>query len=219
MNFDSLRVAEWVIHQVKLAQITDPERAAFIERHCQAIAKTGLGGSYRFSERPELFWRGLARGNRCTPGLHDGTEPRDFLLRISDSHYHPLLRQFLIDNKVPLDSAFPATPEEVGFVLAGGSLEDEGSFWRLHPLYDGSHPFEGRDRSLCADDDGDHFTQSAGWVGVRTDNQFVEDSCVIQVLRWVAFSRFGYDPDHYFADGPHDQFGFVENRGGEPIIL
>lgn len=219
MSFDPLRVAEWVSRQIELEQITDADRASFIQRHCLAIARTGLGGSYRFSERPALFWRGITRGNRCTPGLHGGSEPRDFLLRITDNHYHPLLRQFLVENNVPLDGAFPVTPEEVAFVLAGGSLEDEGSLWRLHPLYDGSHAFEGRDRSLCASDDGDHFTQSAGWVGVRIDNEFVEYGCVIKTLRWVAFEAFSYDPDRYFAESGHDQFGFVQHPGREPIIL
>ena len=213
MDFDPLRVAEWVSRQVALEQITDPEKIAFMERHCLAIARTGLGGSYRFSKRPGLFWCGITRGNRCTTGLHDGTAGGDFVQRIAVNHYHPLLHQFLVENRVPLDDVFPVPPEEVGFVLAGGSLEGEGSLWRLHALYDGSHPFEGRDRSLRADDDGDHFTQSAGWVGVRADSQFVEHGCVIRTLRWVAFQRFGYDPDHYFAGGPHDDFGFVRNCG------
>jgi hypothetical protein len=56
-------------------------------------------------------------------------------------------------------------------------------------------------------------------VGVRIDNEFVEYGCVIKTLRWVAYESFAYDPDHYFADGSHDQFGFVEHRRFGAIII
>jgi hypothetical protein len=197
MDFDPLRVAEWVSHQVALERIMDSSRALEIERHCRALARTGLPECYRFAERAQLFWRGITRGNRnVTAGLDaPDADVQNFILKVCDNHHHPLLRQFLVDNGVMLDSAFPITPEEVGFILAGGSLqtsEDEGD-WRLRHLYDGKHPFEGRDHTLNAYDSGDHFTESAGLVAVRStsDEDLGYYGCVIKTLRWCAFENFG----------------------------
>jgi hypothetical protein len=225
MQFDSLEIARWISHQVALDGFADCEAAARIETHCLALARTGLSEHYRFAERAELFWRGITRGNRnMTAGLDaPDADVKDFILKVCGNHYHPSLREFLVNNRVMLDSPFPVTPEEVAFTLAGGSLqpsEDEGD-WRLRHLYDGQHAFEGRDLTLNSYDDGDHFTESAGLVAVRStsDDDLGQYGCVVKTLRWCAFENFGYDPDRYFDPGEHDQFGFTCRRGREPIII
>jgi hypothetical protein len=221
MNFDPLRIAEWIIHQVELDQITDPAEAAQVKEHCLALAGTGMPEMYRFAERSALFWRGITRGNRRITAAIGNPEfnAPDWVRSTSEHHYHPALREFLVNAGVALDSTFAATPEEVAFVLAGGSLDDDEQVWFLRALYDRQHPFEGRDTTLNASDEGDHFTQSAGWVAAISDNTFIGYGCVLKVLRFMAFNKFGYDPDHYFAEAAHDQFGFVQSHRREPIIL
>ncbi len=193
MNFDPLRVAEWVSRQVELEQITDPHRVAEVEAHCFALARTSLPECYRFAERAQLLWRGITRGNRnMTAGLDaPDADLKDFILKVCDHHYHPVLHQFLVDNGVMLDSPFPVTPEEVAFTLAGGSLapSQDDTQWRLRHVYDGRHPFEGRDYTLNAHDQGDHFTESAGLVAVRSTcaDDFMRYGCVVKTLRWCAF--------------------------------
>lgn len=227
MNFDPLRVAAWIEHQVALEQIADSSRASEVKRHCLMLAATGCPENYRFAERAQLFWRGITRGNRNMTACLDAPDAdvKDFILRVCDNHYHPALRQFLVDNGVMYDSPFPVTSEEVAFTLAGGSLhasEDEGH-WRLRHLYDGRHSFEGRERTLNAYDDGDHFTESAGIVAVRStsDDDLGHYGCIIKTLRWRVFKDFNYDPDHYFVLDPdaHDQFGFTCRPGREAIII
>jgi hypothetical protein len=214
-------------HQVELERFADPSKAFEVEGHCLALARTGLPEQYRFAERAELLWRGITRGNRnITAGLDaPDADVKDFILRVSDHHYHPVLRQFFVDNGVKLDSPFPTTPEEVAVTLAGGSIqasEDDGH-WRLRHLYEGKHAFEGRDHTLNSYDDGDHFTESAGLVAVRStcDDDFGRYGCIITTLRWCVFDAFNYDPDHYFVPDPgaHDQFGFTCRPGREPIII
>lgn len=228
MDFDPLRVAEWVSHQVALEQITDSLTAAEVERHCLALARRGLPECYRFAERAQLFWRGITRGNRNTTAGLDTPDAhvKDFILKVCDSHYHPVLRQFLVDNGVMLDSPFPVTPEEVAFTLAGGSLQssEDESHWRLRHLYDGKHAFEGRAHTLNSYEDGDHFTESAGLVAVRSacDDNLGQYGCVAKTLRWCAFENFGYDPDRYFDPGgtinsvshavPVERQSFCENH-------
>jgi hypothetical protein len=141
---------------------------------------------------------------------------------MATGHYHPVLWEFLANNGIAPDTAFAVMPEEVGFMLAGGSLQQDGDeHWRLVQLYAGTHAFEGRERALDTTDDGDHFTQSAGWVAAISTNDFVDRAPVIKTLRWLAYDRFGYDPDFYFNEdaNAHDQFGFVSRPGGEAIIL
>lgn len=176
MNFDPLRIAEWVIHQVELDQIIDPGEAARVNEHCLALARTGMPEMYRFAEHPILFWRGITRGNRNTTAAIGNPEfnAHDWVRDTGEHHYHPALREFLVNAGVALDATFASTPEEVAFVLAGGSLDDDERVWVLRALYDRQHPFEGRDSTLDASDEGDHFTQSAGWVAAISDNKFIE---------------------------------------------
>lgn len=227
MNFDPLRIAERVSHQIALERIGDPSRASEVERHCLAVARTGLSEQYCFAERAQLFWRGITRGNRnMTAGLDaSDADVKDFILRICENHYDPALRQFLVANGVKLISPFPVTPEEVAFTLAGGSLQpsDNEGHWKLRHLYDGKHPFEGRDRTLNSYEHGDHFTESAGLVAVRStsDDDLGEYGCIIKTLRWSAYETFAHDPDHYIVVDPdsHDQFGFTRRPGQEAIII
>ncbi len=221
MNFDPLNIADWIKHQVKLDAIPDATVAAEIERHCLALARTGLPECYRHAERPELFWRGITRGNRNATAELEGDDQDDDglgarLLRCGDRPYHPLLRNFLAERGVDLVGFFPVTPEEVAFVLAGGSVAStaDGHLWQVHHAYNGALPFEGRVDTLQAHDEGDHFTQAAGLVAVRAGcEQFINHGSVLKTLRWVAFETFNYDPDHYFVTdaGAHDHFGFLRN--------
>lgn len=186
MNFDRLQIADWIKRQVEIENISDPGEATEIESHCLALARTCLPDHYRLPMRAQLFWRGITRGNRNATAAFDDPDfnARDFLLNIAESQYHPALREFLANNGVVLDAAFPATPEEAGFVLAGGSIEPQADeHWRLIQLYAGQHAFEGRGGVLDVADDGDHFTQSAGWVAATATNQFVDRGCLIKTLR------------------------------------
>jgi len=111
-----------------------------------------------------------------------------------------------------LNHRIPISPAKIAFQLAGGTIP-EG--WSLCHLYQGDYPFEGRSAPLNALNRGDHFSQSAGIVAVGSGDMAsdeMERGCIVKTLRWVAYSKFGYDPDHYFRTDPdaHDYFGFVK---------
>jgi hypothetical protein len=83
----------------------------------------------------------------------------------------------------------------------------------LRHLYDGQHPFAGSAESLRSQDEGDHYTQTAGVVAVHplVNQLWSVSPAIAHSLRARAFARFGYDPDKALAaEGrEHDAFGFV----------
>jgi hypothetical protein len=224
MPFDRLRIADWIERQVELDQIADPATQARIKAACLAIA-TSTGQKmdcFAFAKTAMLFWRGVTYGNRTeTAELENPEADLAVIFKgFPEGHYHPSLRQFLQDNGVPLDryALFAAMPEEVAFWLAGGGIPEGWILRHVYntppqdtPNYKPTLVFEGKGGSLWANMDGLHFTQSAGMVAVNPNCEpdFNQYPCIVKSLRFAVWSRFCYDPDQYFDEREHDQFGFV----------
>lgn len=220
MPFDPLQIADWVRTQVVNENIADDRRRAAVEQMCLMLARDDdpqVASAIRFAERAQLLWRGITRGNRHATALLDDAnhdaEAVSQLLNHGDPNraYHPAFAQFLRANGIVLEGrVFAVVPEEVAFRFAGGVLPDG---WSVRHVYHSPVlRFNGEPTSLCADIDGDHFTQSAGIVALSPEfeRDYFDLACVIKMLRLCAWQKFRYDPDHYFNPNlAHDEFGFV----------
>jgi len=105
-------------------------------------------------------------------------------------------------------------PAITAFLFAGGerpARNQPSRGWNIHHLYDGKMTYHGREASMHAVKDGNHFTQSAGLVAVHpvADALCDEVPAFAWYLRGLSLKRFGYDPDAVFPGGRPDEFGFL----------
>jgi len=112
-------------------------------------------------------------------------------------------------------------PAIAAFRIAGGERPERfgsSNAWSVHHLYSGKFPYFGREKTTHAAKECLHFTQSAGVIAVHpvADALVDEFPFFTWLLRARAYDRFGYDPDHAFAED-HDEFGFVKARSCEII--
>jgi hypothetical protein len=88
----------------------------------------------------------------------------------------------------------------------------------VHHLYSGKFSYLGKDHSLQAVKDGNHFTQSAGLIAVHpiADQMCDEFPMFTWYLRAMSFKKFGYDPDGVFGQKKPNRFGF--GNGVKPKV-
>lgn len=153
----------------------------------------------RFPARPALLWKGCNRV--ATPPAKQ---------RIH--RYPDQLVRILRPLGIQLDTRSNG-PAIASYKFAGG--ERPGRFgttnaWSIHHLYSGKFPYIGRNDTLHAPKQGDHFTQSAGLVAIHplADALCDEFPAFSWLLRAMAFQRFGYDPDGVFSNSQVSELGF-----------
>jgi len=151
----------------------------------------------RFPEKPLLLWKGCVRKG-------DSKEKHVFPGR---------LKEVLKKWKIKTDSRGNG-PAINTFLFAGGqrpARNQPSRGWNIHHLYDGKITYHGREASLHAVKDGNHFTQSAGLVAVHpvADALCDEVPAFAWYLRGLSLKRFGYDPDGVYPGGRPDEFGFL----------
>jgi len=100
--------------------------------------------------------------------------------------------------------------------LAGGNRPKRfgsSNSWSLHHLYSGKFPYFGRESTVHAVKECNHFTQSAGVVAIHpiADAIFDEFPIFAWFLRAHAYLRFGYDPDQVFSSNG-DDYGFPSGK-------
>jgi hypothetical protein len=131
-------------------------------------------------------------------------------------HSYPVsIKQRAKAEGVSLDSR-PNGPAIAAFALAGGIRPDRhgsNNKWSIHHLYSGKFPYIGKSTTLHAAKACSHFTQSAGLVALHpiADALADESPAFTWLLRYRAYERFGYDPDHVFSVAI-DEWGFDRNH-------
>jgi hypothetical protein len=81
----------------------------------------------------------------------------------------------------------------------------------MHHVYSGKFRYIDRTATTHAVKLRDHFTQSAGVIATHPIADALSDEYPFfsWLLRFEAFSRFGYDPDGVFSSS-QDDLGFAE---------
>jgi hypothetical protein len=137
-------------------------------------------------------------------------------------HEYPLaLKQAVASMKGPWDPR-PNGPAIKAFLIAGGNRpprKGTNNAWSIHHVYSGKFPHSATQPTTHAKKEGLHFTQSAGLVAVHpiADALCDEFPFFSWFLRARAFQLFGYDPDHVFHFGEHDEFGFI--KGSQSRVI
>ncbi|NOZ40238.1 MAG: hypothetical protein GXP24_08440 [Planctomycetes bacterium] len=161
-----------------------------------------LGRFIQFPERPLLLWQGC-----------DRIKPKGEKQKI---HLYPEeLKSLAKQKKIRLDKR-PNGPAIASFLLAEGDRPirfGSENAWSIHHLYSGKYISPGKERTLHATQDGNHFTQSAGLIAAHpiADAMCDEFPAFAWRLRAESFLRFGYDPDGVFAKR-HSKLGFAKKR-------
>lgn len=191
----------WFVKE--LGQVSsEPERA--ILQNVEANLDTFV----RWAKEAVLLW----------PGCNRVPDPDE----IAKYHSFPVhIKQMARTARVPLDTRVNG-PAIASFLLAGGDRPKRfgsSNSWSIHHLYSGKFPYHGRESTLHAKKDGNHFTQSAGLVAVHPIADALSDEfpSFAWLLRAKAYLRFGYDPDQAFSSQV-DRFGFVEGRPCKVIV-
>ena len=100
-------------------------------------------------------------------------------------------------------------PAVMAYLIAKGKRPMRASSnrgWHIHHIYDGKFVAPGKQKTLHAVKDGDHFTQAAGLVAVHPIADALADEVgyFAWLLRREAYKRFGYDPDQVLAGSPSE---------------
>jgi len=111
-------------------------------------------------------------------------------------------------------------PAKAAFDFAGGirpSRYGSTNTWYCNHIYSGKYPYLGKENTLHAVKDGNHFTQSCGIVALHpiANAAFDEYPEFAWYLRALAFLKYRYDPDSCF--GKSNEFGFID--GVVPKII
>ena len=159
----------------------------------------------KFPKKSVLLWKGCDRIGRVTK-KHD---------------YPVALKKVLAIERVVRDVRSNG-PAITSFLFAGGerpARNQPGRGWNIHHLYDGKITYHGRESSLHAVKDGNHFTQSAGLVAVHpvADALCDEVPAFAWYLRGLSLQKFGYDPDGVYPGGRTDEYGFLQPQKTEVI--
>ena len=168
-----------------------------------------LDAFVRFPVRAVLLWHGC---DRVAP---EGKRQK--------YHSYPaFIKDAARKLAIPLDTR-PNGPAIASFLFAGGERPQRfGSTnaWNIRHLYSGKFPYLGRNQSLHAQKDGNHFSQSAGLVAIHPLADALSDElpAFSWLLRAHAFQKLAYDPDHVFAECEVDAFGFAPPKSTEIIF-
>lgn len=215
MEFDINNPLSWVKHQVAL----DLNRTVL--NCCASIFEEEI--LVRLAARPLLVYPGLqTRHPQHYRMIHPGEVGYDPELPPEDN-FDP--EQFMkVSGDVPQDDpervkletedgkrpeeSLPPHPVDVAFKLAGGIIP--APTWTMHHLYDGNFPFEGMEASFNAPEWSFHQTQAAGLVCVHPiiESLWGDFGAIAKTLRARVWIKFGYDPDHFFSTGEHNERGF-----------
>lgn len=159
----------------------------------------------KFPKKSVLLWKGCDRIGSVTK-KHD---------------YPSSLKEVLAKEGVIRDVRSNG-PAITSFLFAGGerpARNQPGRGWNIHHLYDGKITYHGRESSLHAVKDGNHFTQSAGLVAVHpvADALCDEVPAFAWYLRGLSLKKFGYDPDGVSLGSRTDEYGFLQHHKTEVI--
>lgn len=177
-------------------------------RHVLLHVAGHLGDFVQWPTRAVLLWQGC---DRVRP---TGKKQR--------YHRYPeLIRTLARAKKIKLDTR-PNGPASAAFAFAGGvrpARFGSTNAWTMHHVYSGKFPYIGRNATLHAVKNSNHFTQSAGVVATHQVADALSDEypCFAWLLRFEAFRRFGYDPDGVFSP-TQDELGFIEGSKCEIVL-
>lgn len=189
-DLDDLDV--WLVHE--LDAINDTAVRSIVDTVCKNLPQF-----VKFPLRAVLLWHGC-----------DRIAPKG--KRQKYHRYTDCIRARAKTLDISLDTR-PNGPAIASFKIAGGERPDRvgsSNSWSIHHLYSGKFPYYGEPKTLHAQKEGLHFTQSAGLIAVHPIADAICDEFpfIAWYLRAKAFQQFGYDPDLVFAKS-HDPFGFA----------
>jgi hypothetical protein len=152
----------------------------------------------KFPKESVLLWKGCDRIGSLTK-----------------KHEYPQALKVSLDKRGVVRDVRSNGPAITSFLFSGGerpARNQPNRGWNIHHLYDGKITYCGRETSLHAVKEGNHFTQSAGLVAVHpvADALCDEVPAFSWYLRGLSLQRFGYDPDGVFPGGRIDEYGFLE---------
>lgn len=136
---------------------------------------------------------------------------------------YPLaIKELARSNRIVLDGRTNG-PAVSAYLLSGGKRPPRvGSrnAWSIHHLYSGKFPYVGRDITMRAAIEGNHFTQSAGLVAVHPIADAICDEypAFSWLLRAKAYMTFGYDPEGVFSSNT-SVLGFSLQKRSEVIQI
>jgi hypothetical protein len=182
----------------ELVQISNPS----VRRILQIVAND-LESFVQWASEPVLFWPGCNRVSK--------SEKKEVYFS-----YPPHLKQLAESQGIHLDTRANG-PAIASFSLAAGNRPKRfgsSNAWSLHHLYSGKFPYLGRESTVHAVKECNHFTQSAGVVAIHpiADALFDEFPIFAWFLRAHAYLRFAYDPDQVFSSDC-DAYGFPSGKG------
>jgi hypothetical protein len=198
---DQSNLALWYVKET--IQV-EPEAVRHVLQH----VGSHITDFVQWPQRAVLLWDGC---DRCKP---EG-KPQKY------QTYPQSIRTLAKATKITLDSR-PNGPARAAFMFAGGTRPDRfGSTnaTTMHHVYSGKFPYIGKIRTLHAVKFRKHFTQSAGMIATHpiADALCDEGPFFAWFLRFIAFGKFGYDPDGVFSP-KQDQLWFAEGHNCEIIF-
>ncbi len=182
---------------VELKAIEDKTIRSVVRTVCKNLERF-----IQFPVQPLLLWQGC-----------DRVEPKGEKQKI---HHYPNEIKFLAKQKKILLDTRPNGPAIASFLLAEGNRPirfGSKNAWSIHHLYSGKYLSPGKEETLHATKNGNHFTQSAGLIAAHPIADAICDEfpAFAWRLRAESFLRFGYDPDGVFAKR-HSNLGFAKKR-------
>ena len=198
---DPANLALWYINET--IQV-EPESVRHVLQH----VGNNINDFVQWPQRAVLLWDEC---DRCKP---EGKKQK--------YHVYPeSIRKLAKTQKITLDSR-PNGPARAAFMFAGGVRFDRfGSTnaTTMHHVYSGKFPYIGRVKTSHAVKLRKHFTQSAGVIATHpiADALCDEYPFFAWFLRFIAFSKFGYDPDGVFSP-TQDELGFAVGRNCEIMV-
>lgn len=180
-------------YERELAQVASPA-----ERRVLSEVAANLEAFVSWPREALLFWPG------CDRVPEAGRRQKYF-------SYPAHVREMAKTAAVSLDTR-PNGPAIAAFMIAGGARPGRfgsSNAWSVHHLYSGKFPYLGKQFTTHAAKERNHFTQSAGLIAAHpiADALVDEFPFFTWLLRAMAYSRFGYDPDIAFTQNV-DVFGF-----------
>lgn len=181
----------------ELRHVRGPAERAVLKR-----VATDLHEFVRWPKQPLLLWAGCNRIPEIGKKQKYHSHP-DRICRMAKAVGVHLDRR-------------PNGPAIASFLFAGGERPNRfgsSNAWSIHHLYSGKFPYYGRQTTMHAVKDGNHFTQSAGLIAAHpvADALVDEFPFFAWLLRAKSWVRFGYDPDQVFSSGS-DQYGFTRGH-------
>ena len=217
MPFDPKFPDPWILEQAdNIAEAPDDVRPGLRPLCFSVYYEDTL---IRFPKCAVLVWPRCTTNEYNRPGIPDDPDelPDYVATWVGDLGLsgNPRLTQMMEEAGILEHPPAAALRDEVAFRVAGGVTPQtaQGQPWMLRHLYEGLHPFLGKEQTFDSMNDGDHFTQTAGLVAVHPIlDYFWQFGAVVKTARARAYVSFGYDPDRYFNPVGHNPKGFIPNH-------